>query len=82
MLVGLLSACSSACSSARPLLPRDGSQDFSYEFRYQAGDAAPRTLYRGTDAQHYFALPAGEPEDGHQGESPGDGGTGCACALS
>ncbi|KAF6086574.1 polycystin 1 like 1, transient receptor potential channel interacting [Phyllostomus discolor] len=46
------------CTSGRP--------DFRYEFRYRVGDAAPRTLHRGTDAQHYFALPAGEPVDGHQ----------------
>ncbi|XP_045684806.1 polycystic kidney disease protein 1-like 1 [Phyllostomus hastatus] len=46
------------CTSGRP--------DFRYEFRYQVGDAAPRTLHRGTDTQHYFALPAGEPADGHQ----------------
>ncbi|XP_059567274.1 polycystin-1-like protein 1 [Myotis daubentonii] len=46
------------CTSGRP--------DFRYEFGYQIGNASKCTLYRGTDAQHYFALPAGEPVDGYQ----------------
>nr|KAF6319983.1 polycystin 1 like 1, transient receptor potential channel interacting [Myotis myotis] len=46
------------CTSGRP--------DFRYEFGYQIGNASKYTLYRGTDAQHYFALPAGEPVDGYQ----------------
>ncbi|XP_036103287.1 polycystic kidney disease protein 1-like 1 [Molossus molossus] len=46
------------CMSGRP--------DFRYEFSYRVGSASERTLYRGTDAQHYFALPAGEPGDGYQ----------------
>ncbi|XP_054427290.1 polycystin-1-like protein 1 [Pteronotus mesoamericanus] len=46
------------CTSGRP--------DFHYEFSYRVGNASQRTLYRGTDAQHYFALPAGEPGDNYQ----------------
>ncbi|KAM5303807.1 polycystin-1-like protein 1 [Glossophaga mutica] len=46
------------CTSGRP--------DFRYEFSYRVGNATARSLYRGTDAQHYFALPAGEPGDGHR----------------
>ncbi|XP_054582574.1 polycystic kidney disease protein 1-like 1 [Eptesicus fuscus] len=46
------------CTSGRP--------DFRYEFGYRIGNASKYTLYRGTDAQHYFALPAGEPVDGYQ----------------
>ncbi|KAK1334730.1 LOW QUALITY PROTEIN: hypothetical protein QTO34_004296 [Cnephaeus nilssonii] len=46
------------CTSGRP--------DFRYEFGYRIGNASKCTLYRGTDAQHYFALPAGEPVDGYQ----------------
>ncbi|XP_053782552.1 polycystin-1-like protein 1 [Desmodus rotundus] len=46
------------CTSGRP--------DFRYQFSYRAGNAAQRTLYRGTEAQCYFTLPAGEPGDGHQ----------------
>ncbi|XP_053517234.1 polycystic kidney disease protein 1-like 1 [Artibeus jamaicensis] len=46
------------CTSGRP--------DFRYEFSYLAGNAAKRALYRGTDAQYYFTLPAGAPGDGHQ----------------
>nr|KAF6302365.1 polycystin 1 like 1, transient receptor potential channel interacting [Pipistrellus kuhlii] len=46
------------CTSGRP--------DFRYEFGYRIGNASKYTLYRGTDAQHYFALPAGEPMDGYQ----------------
>lgn len=48
----------------------NGPQDFRYEFSYRVGNGSRRTLYRGTDAQYYFALPAGEPGDGYQGESP------------
>ncbi|XP_074197173.1 polycystin-1-like protein 1 isoform X1 [Rhinolophus sinicus] len=43
-----------------------GGQDFRYEFSYQTGNAPKRTLYRGTDAQYYFELPAGDPLDGYQ----------------
>ncbi|KAF6301987.1 polycystin 1 like 1, transient receptor potential channel interacting [Rhinolophus ferrumequinum] len=43
-----------------------GGQDFRYEFSYQTGNAPKRTLYRGTDAQYYFVLPAGDPLDGYQ----------------
>uniref|UniRef100_L7N175 Polycystin-1-like protein 1 n=1 Tax=Myotis lucifugus TaxID=59463 RepID=L7N175_MYOLU len=43
-----------------------GRPDFRYEFGYQIGNASKYTLYRGTDAQHYFALPAGEPMDGYR----------------
>ncbi|XP_036897189.1 polycystic kidney disease protein 1-like 1 [Sturnira hondurensis] len=46
------------CTSGRP--------DFRYEFSYLAGNTAKRTLYRGTDSQYYFSLPAGVPGDGHQ----------------
>ncbi|KAM5204048.1 polycystin-1-like protein 1 [Hipposideros larvatus] len=43
-----------------------GAQDFRYEFSYQTGSTPKHTLYHGTDAQYYFALPAGEPSDGYQ----------------
>ncbi|XP_016053789.1 PREDICTED: polycystic kidney disease protein 1-like 1 [Miniopterus natalensis] len=43
-----------------------GRPDFRYEFSYRIGGGPQHTLYRGTDAQHYFSLPAGEPGDGYQ----------------
>lgn len=60
------------------LSPVGRSQDFRYEFSYRIGGGPQHTLYRGTDAQHYFSLPAGEPGDGYQGESPADLGAGDA----
>lgn len=73
-VVGLFMGASSS--------PWIGSQDFRYQFSYRAGNAAQRTLYRGTEAQCYFTLPAGEPGDGHQGEWPGNRGAGCTCSQS
>ncbi|KAM5273638.1 polycystin-1-like protein 1 [Ctenodactylus gundi] len=43
-----------------------GAPDFEYEFSYHIGSTSRHTLYRGRDTQHYFALPAGDPLDGHK----------------
>ncbi|XP_023494809.1 polycystin-1-like protein 1 [Equus caballus] len=43
-----------------------GRRDFRYEFSYQIGNNAKRTLYHGRDSQYYFALPAGEPLDDYK----------------
>ncbi|XP_028823765.1 polycystic kidney disease 1 like 1 isoform X2 [Denticeps clupeoides] len=39
-----------------------GKEDYLYEYSYSVGDDPPRVLYEGTDFQHYFRLPAGDPE--------------------
>ncbi|GAB5568387.1 polycystic kidney disease protein 1-like 1 isoform X3 [Prionailurus iriomotensis] len=46
------------CMSGRP--------DFHYKFSYWIGNGSRHTLYRGTDTQYYFALPAGEPLDDYK----------------
>ncbi|VFV20669.1 polycystic kidney disease protein [Lynx pardinus] len=46
------------CMSGRP--------DFHYKFSYRIGNGSRHTLYRGTDTQYYFALPAGEPLDDYK----------------
>ncbi|XP_074055131.1 polycystin-1-like protein 1 [Macrotis lagotis] len=40
-----------------------GRADYHYEFSYQIGKSSKIPLYRGTDIQYYFTLPAGEIVD-------------------
>lgn len=44
-------------------------QDLLYKYSYNVGNNPPQTLYKGTDFEQYFSLPAGDPNDDYKGNN-------------
>ncbi|XP_055007241.1 polycystic kidney disease 1 like 1 [Boleophthalmus pectinirostris] len=78
--VELLTVFSIFCSS--------GKEDLFYKYSYSVGNKPPQTLYQGTDFEHYFSLPVGDPNNDYKVtvsieiRSSIDGGTTGPCPVS
>ncbi|XP_072306521.1 polycystin-1-like protein 1 [Eucyclogobius newberryi] len=46
-----------------------GKEYFLYEYSFSVGSKSSQTLYQGSDFEHYFNLPAGDPNDDYKGNA-------------